>query len=554
MSLNIFKIFALIVILFLNTLIYSDITKSNEELLSQAYGYLKGQEYSLSKISETNPALKSEVVKTELKFDSTFGKAKKNIEIELETLFGDYFDTYKSEMEKQFKDLFSNQTYGIETSLTFLKEVEKRSEGEIQSPILETFLTYQYIDNPSKEISTGFLKSYTTKGHTKSKNIDINAKVPLSWRQEEGERPNIIQKFTSNNGKGLESFLFMVKDLGLSEDYIITKRELNDFFNEEELKKMIPENSAFESAQRIYLDGQISGQIIFTSDVKRLDFSINIKSIHYITVIEDKMFFLQCMVSTSDNKDLDERFNLFLPLFNKIANSLVFPKKYNGKNPINTVNSINNTNNLNKNKSNIEYQLDLASKKMDEGIGRIGAFLIFIILYIFFKSIQWFYIRNKISENTLNKARNNINKLGKYSKIWAIIQFLSAALFIMTWQVTNLILMTIISILVYWAGVKLSKKDYYSFNPILSVFSVTSFFSFIMPVIAIILIIKDEATLGKFGFLWLKLFNEIQIIRFGPAFLTLILCFYSISSMYSYLVIKRTLNTHNTAIPANRGA
>jgi hypothetical protein len=314
--------------------LYSVINESEIEVVNRTYGYIMGQEYNLTKIENEYPELKIEVIRARLNFNSSFGRAKKIIESELETIFGDYFNTLNSEALNQISKMVEGIDFDKNYAIDFLQEVNSRAEGYIESPVLETLLTYQFIDNPSEEFSRGFLNSYTTKGHQKSKGITIKAKVPLSWKQEEAERPNIVQKFISNNGKGLEVFLFMVKDLGLPEDYIITKEELNEFFTVNELKQMIPENSDFVSAQKIYLDGQVGGQIIFSSTIKRLDFSIGLKSIHYITIVEGKMFFLQCMISSYNNQDLSDRFNLFLPLFKKVANSLVFPDQYIKKNII----------------------------------------------------------------------------------------------------------------------------------------------------------------------------------------------------------------------------
>ena len=533
------RILIIIVLIMLITTVHSDIVKSNEELLIKAYGYLIGQEYSLSKILEFNPNLKSEVVKARLNFNSTFGKAEKNIELELESLFGDNFNTYKSQMVKQLKEMTAISTYEKEKSLVFLKEVDKRAKGKIEKPILETLLTFQFIDNPSKEFTTGFLKSYTTKGHSKSKDVIINAKVPLSWKQEEAERPNIVQKFTSNNGKGLEGILFLVKDSGLPEDYIITEEELNEFFTVNELKQMIPDNNDFVSAQKIYLDGQIGGEITFTTTRKRLDFSITMKSIYFITIVEGKMFFLQCMVSSSNNQDLADRFNLFLPLFKKVANSLVFPNKYTKNNIIKTENIIKSINNTNVDKSDFGFQKDIALKKIDEGIGRIGSFLLIIFFYIIFKTIQWFIIKKKISENMVNKAKNNIQRLGKYAIVWAVIQVLPALFFISSCGVINLIITLLIVSIIGFAGYKLYKQKSYSFKPIISIFTITLIYSIIIPFIGIFFLIQDETTLGEIGFLWIKLINNIQIIRFGPAILTLILWFLSISSIFAFLIIHR---------------
>jgi len=314
--------------------LYSVINESEIEVVSRTYGYIMGQEYYLTKIENEYPELKLEVIRVRLNFNSSFGRAKIIIENELETIFRDYFNTFKSEtlnqISKMLEDIHFDKNYAID----FLKEVNSRAEGYIESPVLETLLTYQFIDNPSKEFSAGFLNSYSTKGHPKTKDIIINAKLPLSWKQEEAERPNIVQKFVSNNGKGLETILFMVKDLGLPNDYIETKEELNDFFTESELKQMIPEGSNFISAKRIVLDGLVGGQVIFKTTQERLDFSITMKSVHFITIYEGKIIFLQCWVYSVSDDNLNDRFNLFLPLFRKVANSLVFPNQYIEKNNI----------------------------------------------------------------------------------------------------------------------------------------------------------------------------------------------------------------------------
>lgn len=73
---------------------------------------------------------------------------------------------------------------------------------------------------------------FRTQGHPKAKGVDFQVRYPASWRPAEGERPNIIQKFVSENGRGLESIMLVVKDIPLPEDYKPTKRELDEFFSD----------------------------------------------------------------------------------------------------------------------------------------------------------------------------------------------------------------------------------------------------------------------------------------------------------------------------------
>lgn len=303
-------------------------SSSDPKILSRVYGYLKGQQFTLDRIKKEFPELELEVTKCELEFSLSFKKANKRITSEQKALMGEEFEKYEIEMMDNLKSRVSAQEITKDLALGFIEEVKQRAKGNIESPVLETLLTYQFIDNPSKEFSVGFVNTYSTKNHPKTKGVTINAKLPLSWSQQEGDRPNVIQKFVSENGKGQEIILFMVKDLGLPSDYKITQEELNDFFTESELKQMIPEGSEFISAQKITLDNHTGGQLIFKTIQQQLDFSITMQATHFVTIYDGKMIFLQCMVSAEEGENLTDRFNLFIPLFRQVANSMVLIDQY----------------------------------------------------------------------------------------------------------------------------------------------------------------------------------------------------------------------------------
>jgi len=307
---------------------YNNLSNLDIKTLSRTYGYLKGQHFTLDRIKNEYPELKLEVTRCEIEFNISFKNAGDRIENKLKDLLGNEFNDYENKMMSELTKMLTSQEITKELALGFIEEVKLRAKGNIESPVLETLLTFEFINYPSKEFSEGFVFSYSTKGHSKTKGITIDAKLPLSWKQKEGDRPNVIQKFVSENGKGQEIILFMVKDLALPDDYIITKEELNEFFTANELKQMIPDGSEFISAKKITLDRHIGGQMIFKTTQQRLDFSITMKSIHFITIYDGKMVFLQCMVSPEEGENLDERFNLFLPLFKQVANSLILIDQY----------------------------------------------------------------------------------------------------------------------------------------------------------------------------------------------------------------------------------
>lgn len=227
-------------------------------------------------------------------------------------------------------EILSTQQLNQEVAARFITEVESRARGEMPSPILETLLTYQFMDWPTKEFMLGYNRVFRTKNHPKAKGVDFQIRYPISWLPEEGERPNTIQTFTSENGRGLEMFLLMVKDIPLPLGYTLTEQDLDDFFVESELKKMVPEGAKHVSAKTIVLDNHKGAMIIYDHIGQRLDIAITSRTLHFITILGGKMIWVSCYVSVlpGEESELQERFNRFEPLFKMIANSFIIQEQY----------------------------------------------------------------------------------------------------------------------------------------------------------------------------------------------------------------------------------
>lgn len=303
-------------------------SKSQEiNKLSRTFGYLKSQEYSLDLIRQTFPELEKEVLKSELEFEISFKNASTRIDKRLRVVLGSEFQTFESQLSDQLKLLISSNITK-EIALQFIQEVRNRAKGNIESPVLETLLTYQFIEAPENEFLRRFIQTYSTQNHPKSKGVTINYKLPNSWEEQEGDRPNIIKKYISENGDGKEIVMLMVKDLELSSEDELSQSELYDFFSESSLKELVPENNEFISAKNIILDNYTGGQIIYRSIHKRLDLTFDFQSIQYITIYNGKVIYLNCMVYAKSPEELSERFELFYPLFRQMANSLILIDQY----------------------------------------------------------------------------------------------------------------------------------------------------------------------------------------------------------------------------------
>jgi hypothetical protein len=297
--------------------------------LCRAFGYLKGQQYSLDKIQTKFPELRLNVKRCETEFFLVFGKAAERITSSLKEQMGTKFQEFDKLLMEQVSGLLKDENFSFDVSVNFLEEVMERTKGEIESPVLEVLLFYQFFDNPSMEYLKGFVKKYSTKGHSKAKGINLMVKLPKSWSQSEGERPNIVQKFRSENGKGDASIMIMVKDIDLPEGINLTKEEINQMFSSDtEMKSMVPEDGQYIYGKKIYLDNLVGAEISMKTTRQRLDYTMTMQTVQFITIYKNKFVMCQCIVSAQNENGLNERFNKFLPIFRMVANSMVFMDQY----------------------------------------------------------------------------------------------------------------------------------------------------------------------------------------------------------------------------------
>jgi hypothetical protein len=271
-----------------------------------------------------------DILRTTNSFNSTFGRSREGMKKYLiEYLGQDEFINYEVQLNNELKKMFGSQMFTKENATNYILEVEGRAKGNIVSPVLETILSFQFSDSPQDEFILGFTSTFKTKAHAKAKNTDWQIKVPMSWKAEEADRPNIIKKFTSDYGAGNQSIMLMVKELPLPKQQLPTKKELNDIFNEKEMKKMIPDGGKYISFTKMTLDGNIGGMVEYLMKIDRLDTKIQIRMVQFMFFRNNMMYVLQGTVG-SENMDRDLSFEMkkYLPLYRLVANSIVVNDQY----------------------------------------------------------------------------------------------------------------------------------------------------------------------------------------------------------------------------------
>jgi len=145
------------------------------------------------------------------------------------------------------------------------------TQDEISTPVNEYLMIDQNPDAPEIEFINGFNKVILTKGHPKSKGLDLQVRVPNSWSIQEGDRPNIIKKAVSQNGKGFEMVILIVSDIGAT----ISSSQ----FTPELMKQFVTTGSKYISGKKVTLDRIEGGMIEFDQIVMQIDIKFKVRGL-----------------------------------------------------------------------------------------------------------------------------------------------------------------------------------------------------------------------------------------------------------------------------------
>lgn len=297
--------------------------------MSQAYGFKVGQDYSLEMIEKKYPDLKPQIQIAKLKFDKSFSKSIVTIDSIL-SAEGNEWLKIKSQINDQIKSSINLNSYNYDQIKDFVQSVESRANGDIPVPIISTLLTFNptYLKNPTLEFTDGFKYRFSSKDNLKAKGVDFHLDLPQSWLAKEGNRPNIVQKFVSQNGHGLAMALILV--LELPEVNNISEEDVKELARSEESKEMLPKNSQFINSGFIKIDGLPGIYQEYKIRQTQIDNEVLMHSINYNVYYKNKMISIQCSVGSNseDENNTDAVFLKYKELFKSIAGSLVVQSQW----------------------------------------------------------------------------------------------------------------------------------------------------------------------------------------------------------------------------------
>lgn len=299
------------------------------------YGFFIGQSFSLDAIEQKFADLAPQARIARLQFDSSFASSITNMDTVMAREGGEWAKI-KTETRAKIAAALVSQALTPDSARSFVETVSKRAKGEIPSPYIETLLTFHpsYIAKPGREFLDGFKARFTSDGSGKAKGVRFHLDYPKSWSSADGNRPNIVRKFVSQNGRGLEMIMVLVKSLPLSPGQKLTDKDIEDMVAElatpKELEENLPDGASFVSGGPLRLDARPGFYQKYSVKQQWLDFTISSLYVSYTVYYQTSVIQIQCSVSSEakEEQSLKQRFERFEPLFKLVINSFVIESQW----------------------------------------------------------------------------------------------------------------------------------------------------------------------------------------------------------------------------------
>ena len=159
------------------------------------------------------------------------------------------------------------------------------------------------------------------KDHIKSKDVNLKLKVPQGWKIEEGDRPNIVKKFTKDSN----TYLILIKDNMTFFSRSESREALSDISLDELVKEFstLLKNAEVIEKSATSIDTYPSLTLKIKGEVERQGITVPVIIRSWVVLHEDKVITLQSFgIDNAEFKALEQ-------LYFSITNSVIFPDQYN---------------------------------------------------------------------------------------------------------------------------------------------------------------------------------------------------------------------------------
>jgi hypothetical protein len=320
------------------------LTEPALEEMTKAWIFCEGQALAIAKLQSDFPEMANRFELAQRKFEAQFRPACNSIELLLERETGKWTQLrvdLRSRLEREMAALVHDQ----DGATMMLDLLDRRTRGEdIDSPTIEALLYShpRYRATPSRELLDGFKVRFASDGKGKAKGVKFHLDHPQSWAAKEGDRPNIVRKFMSENGRGLEMAMVIVKTLpaeahGISDEE--WAQEFRRMASSGELAEDLPAGFVYVEGAYHGLDGAPGYVRKLRGSQKRIDgmlFSVMLEytccwngrfiGLHFSTAVGHPP---DAVVDAEvEAKRAEERFQHWKPLFHAMAGKFVIDSKW----------------------------------------------------------------------------------------------------------------------------------------------------------------------------------------------------------------------------------
>jgi hypothetical protein len=179
-----------------------------------------------------------------------------------------------------------------------------------------------------REFQSGARSTFNTRGHPKAKGVELTMAYPSSWKAEEGERPNVVQKFSGP--RDLNRVFSIVTILIRSMPEPLSEADARELFASKDFVEALPPNATLIEARPTVIEQLPAGILEYTLKGERVGISVFMRVWSLTFIQADAFIQVQFSVGslTSDAAELAEQMAAYKPIFMLMANSIVLPKRW----------------------------------------------------------------------------------------------------------------------------------------------------------------------------------------------------------------------------------
>ncbi|MCF6348876.1 MAG: hypothetical protein L3J20_11345 [Flavobacteriaceae bacterium] len=289
----------LFIALLFSSICYSQITNNNELFLVKTARFIHSQQYAFNTLKLNFPGQKAAIENVELAFNKNFGTAIETINTKTKNLLGNKYESFIENLNNELN----------KSSIT---DIKNRLHEPIESPVLEILLAYKYENNPVDEFLNNFVNIYSV--NTNSTKIDLSIKVPVSWKELDGDSPNVLKKFRNEYGTGNVTITLSTKNLS----------KLVSFINNDNMSaKKEFQKTSFKNHKIVPVQNENIARI---NQYDRLNSKPNSIQKRHITeqlyLSENNILEIKCIVNSTTGSDLDLQYQRINPLYKSIVKSI----------------------------------------------------------------------------------------------------------------------------------------------------------------------------------------------------------------------------------------